>query len=110
MISDYLIREGQFNLEQIFEEESKLKENSSEFIKSFQRLHRILESIHQKNLEPVISWVEENREKFNEYESKLLFFMHKLQVRMNNHFEFFFFVAFFLVYNAFFEKRERSSN
>lgn len=80
VISDYLIREGKFNLEQTFEEEAEHKEDSSEFIKSFQRLHRILESIQQKNLAPVIAWVEENREKFNEYESKLLFFMHKLQV------------------------------
>lgn len=92
MISEHLIREGKFELEEIFNEEAGILA-TTEFRNAFQKLHqviqnrffhlkickKILKSIKNRDLGPAIEWVQ-NKEEFRFNDSKLLFGMHKLQV------------------------------
>jgi len=78
ILMSHFIREGQFELAEIFSKESNIP-ISDEMKNQFQDLFNIVEAIKRKDLNPALKWASEKREILKKNNSSLEFELHKLQ-------------------------------
>jgi len=78
ILMSHFIREGQFELAEIFSKESNIP-ISDEMKNQFQDLFNIVEAIKKKDLNPALKWASEKREILKKNNSNLEFELHKLQ-------------------------------
>ncbi|OUM67384.1 hypothetical protein PIROE2DRAFT_65992 [Piromyces sp. E2] len=78
ILMSHFIREGQFELAEIFSKESNIP-ISDEMKNQFQDLFKIVEAIKKKDLIPALKWASEKREILKKNNSNLEFELHKLQ-------------------------------
>jgi len=77
VVCQHLYRQGMLNVGEALCNESGLTLDPK-FKEPFVELHRILDSLKQRNLEPALNWAYENRDALNAQASSLEFKLHRL--------------------------------
>lgn len=75
-IAQHFIREGQFEIAAVFEQEAKVTP-SIEMKEQFSEMYHIIQEIKEGNLVPAISWCEESKVHLDKIGSSLHFSLHK---------------------------------
>lgn len=78
VVCEHFLRQGMLDIAEALNEEADLDLEESRK-EPFLELHRILEALKEKNLEPALKWAEANRTKLMAQNSSLEFKLHRLQ-------------------------------
>ncbi|KAL5017184.1 hypothetical protein ScPMuIL_006773 [Solemya velum] len=78
VICEHFLRQGMLDIAEALNEEAMLNIDGTSK-EPFLELHRILNGLKQKNLEPALRWAEQNRNGLIEINSSIEFKLHRLQ-------------------------------
>ncbi|KAH3789465.1 hypothetical protein DPMN_167646, partial [Dreissena polymorpha] len=78
IICEHFLRQGKLDIAEALNEEACLNVDSAE-MEPFLELHRILEALKRRNLQPALSWVAAHKDRLDEQNSGLDFKLHRLQ-------------------------------
>ncbi|WAR21795.1 RMD5A-like protein [Mya arenaria] len=78
IVCEHFLRQGKLDIAETLNEEAGLNLDPTQ-MEPFLEIHRILEALKRKNLQPALSWVAANRDRLLEMNSSLEFKLQQLQ-------------------------------